>query len=104
MAHFLASEEKYRDLVYDDDYRSYLIPQNDAPSGYRFARTQGRRDGFQARAALGRINGYFKNMIEAIANLKLRRMERELELRGIQFDRPANNRVAHKSEPTERSR
>jgi len=43
-------------------------------------------------------------MIEAIANSKMRRMERELELRGIRFDRPNNNWVARKSQPTERSR
>jgi len=33
-------------------------------------------------------------MIEAIANAKVRRMERELELRGIRFDRPDNSWVA----------
>jgi hypothetical protein len=32
-------------------------------------------------------------MIEAIANSKMRRMERELELRGIRFDRSNNNWV-----------
>jgi hypothetical protein len=32
-------------------------------------------------------------MIEAIANSKLRRMERELELRGIRLDRVSNNWV-----------
>jgi hypothetical protein len=42
-------------------------------------------------------------MIEAIANAKLRRMERELELRGIRFDRPNDSWVARKSQPTERS-
>ena len=38
-----------------------------------------------------RVNGYLKNMIEAIADSKLRRMKRELELRGIRLDR-ANER------------
>jgi hypothetical protein len=33
-------------------------------------------------------------MIEAIANAKLRRMERELELRSIRFDRADGNMVA----------
>jgi hypothetical protein len=42
---------------------------------------------------LSRVNGYLKNMVEAIANAKLRRMERELELRGIRFDRPNNDWV-----------
>ena len=104
MVHFLASDEKYRDLIYDDDYRSYLTARSDAPCGYRFGRTRGKRARVHARTALGRINGYFKNMIEVIANSKLRRMERELELRGIRFDRPSNNCVARKSQPAERSR
>jgi hypothetical protein len=43
-------------------------------------------------------------MIEAIANAKLRRMERELELRGIRFDRSNESRVEGKSRPTERQR
>jgi hypothetical protein len=34
-----------------------------------------------------------KNIIEAIANAKLRRMERELELRGIRLDRPSDDWV-----------
>ena len=41
-------------------------------------------------------------MIEAIANSKLRRMERELELRGIRLDRSNNDWVAPKFRPTER--
>ena len=49
------------------------------------------------RAALfSRVNGFFKNMIEAIANSKLRRMERELELRGIRYDREKDNWVSRK--------
>jgi hypothetical protein len=42
-------------------------------------------------------------MIEAIANAKLRRMARELELRGIRYDQPSDSWVARKSQPTERS-
>ena len=34
----------------------------------------------------GGVNGFLKNMIEAIADSKLRRLERELELRGIRLD------------------
>ena len=46
------------------------------------------------RAALGRVNGFLKNMIEAIANSKMRRIERELELRGYRFDRFNNDWVS----------
>jgi hypothetical protein len=91
MAHFPA-DEKYRDLIYDDDYRSYLMAQRDAPGGYRFGRRQAKRARVRARTALRRFNGYFKSIIEAIANSKLRRMQRELELRGIRYDRPNDNR------------
>jgi hypothetical protein len=95
MAHYLTSDDKYRGLSDGDEDRPPL-------SGYQFGRTYGRHA--RGRAALNRVNGYFKAMIEAIASSKLRRMERELELRGIRFDRPNNNWVARKSESTTRSR
>jgi hypothetical protein len=94
MAHFLTSDDKYPDLTYDDDYRSYLITRRDSPGEYRFARKHGKRVRVHARNALRRVNGYLKNMIEAISDAKVRRMERELELRGIRFDRANNNWVA----------
>jgi hypothetical protein len=59
------------------------LAHGDAPTGYRFGRTPGRRAGVRSRSALRRVSFYFRSTIEAIANAKLRRMERELELRGI---------------------
>ena len=91
MAHLITSDDKFRDLTYDDGYRAYLITRRDAPSEYRFGRTQGKRARVRARSALRRVNSFLQNMIEAIANSKLRRMERELELRGIRLDRASNN-------------
>ena len=79
MAHYLTGDDKFRDLIHDDDYRSH------APA-YRFGRAQGRRA--RLRRALRRPGGYLRDMIEAIANSKLRRMKRELELHGYAFDRP----------------
>ena len=102
MAHFLTSDEKYRDLLHDDDYRSYLGDQGDQPGGYRFGRMPGKRVRIRVRSALRRVNGYLKNMIEAIANAKLRRMERELELRGIRFDRADDNMVTRNPGRTSR--
>ena len=90
MAHLVSGNDKFPDFGYDDDYRFYLITRRDA-SDYRFGRTQGKRIRVHARTALRRVNGYLKNMIEAIANSKMRRMERELELRGIRFDRRNDN-------------
>ena len=54
------------------------------------------------RAALRRVGGYLRSVIQAIANSKLRRMERELELRGIYRD-PAEDSWMRKSQSTERS-
>jgi hypothetical protein len=102
MAHFLTGDEKYRDLIYDDDYRSYLMARAQAPNGCRFGRMPQKWARVQARSALRRINGYFKSMIEAIANSKLRRMERELELRGIRLDRSDNDWAVRKSRPRRR--
>jgi hypothetical protein len=104
MNHFLTSDDKYRDLIYDGDDRSYLTGPSHASGGYRFGRTNGKPVRLHAGTALRRVNGYLKNMVEAIANAKLRRMERELELRGIRFDRSNKNRETRQSRPAERSR
>lgn len=67
---------------------AHLITSND----YRFGRTPDKR--VSARGALGRVNGFLKNMIEAIADSKMRRIERELELRGYRYDRSDNGWVS----------
>jgi hypothetical protein len=90
MTHYIAGDDRSRDLPYLDDYGP-----GDTLSRYRFGRLQGNRA--HARTALRRVSGYFKDMIEAIANAKLRRMERELELRGIRFDRVNDSWVTRRS-------
>src|SRR3984893_10431000 len=100
MAHLITSDDKFRYFTHDDAYRSYLITRTDSPSDYRFGRGRGDRIGARARSTLRRVNGYLKNMIEAIADSKLRRMERELELRGIRFDRSSDNSVTRDSART----
>ena len=104
MAHYLTSDEKYRDMIYDDDYRSYFHARKDAAADDWFARTRTKRARVRARGALRRVNGYLKTMVEAIANAKLRRMERELELRGIRFDRSSQSYVARQTPAAGRSR
>ncbi|TMJ51905.1 MAG: hypothetical protein E6G85_12995 [Alphaproteobacteria bacterium] len=95
MAHLLPGGEKCSDLIHDDDYRSPL-------GAYRFGRTHAKS--VRGRTALSRINGYFRNMIEVIADAKLRRMQGELELRAIHYDRPSESWLVHKSDPAEHSR
>jgi hypothetical protein len=102
MTYLLGGEEKHRDLVYDDDYRAYLITRNNPEGAYRFDRSYGKRDLVRVRSALRRINGYLKNLIAAIADSKVRRMQ--LGLRGIRRDRPSDDWVTRNSGPAEHSR
>ncbi len=83
MARFLVNDERYRHLVYGDDPQSSPT-ETHLPVGYRFGRVRAK----SARGALHRIGGSFQRVIEAIVDSKLRRMERELELRGIQMRDP----------------
>jgi hypothetical protein len=85
-------------LTSDDGYRCRGNENRSPLGGYRFGRAGGTHG--HGRAALSRVSGYLKTMIEAIANSKLRRMERELELRGIHRDR-ANDDWTRKYQPTE---
>jgi len=91
MVHTLTSADRDRGLSRGNENHSSL-------AGYRFGRARGMHG--HGRAALSRVSNYLKTMIEAIANSKLRRMERELELRGIYRDR-ANDDWTRKSQPTE---
>ena len=79
----------------------FPITRPEPRSVYRFGSTQGKSGG--ARIALARVHGYLKNMIEAIANSKVKRMQRELELRGIRYDRASDSWITRHSQPTERS-
>jgi hypothetical protein len=100
MVHFLADDEKYRDLIYGLDDRSYRTTRSHPMGDYRFGRTRGKRTRVQARSALKHVSGYLKNMIEAIAIVKLRRMD----LRAIRVDRSNTNGVTRESQPTGHSR
>jgi hypothetical protein len=104
MARLITSDDKNRDLTYDEAYRWYLITRADPPSDYRFCRVHQKRLRVRARTALRRVNGYLQTMIEAIANAKLRRMERDLELRGIRFKRRNESRETRTSQPANHSR
>jgi hypothetical protein len=79
----------------------FLVTRPEPRSFYRFGSTKGKSGG--ARVALVRVHGYLRNMIEAIANSKVRRMQRELELRGIRYDRASDSWITRHSQPTERS-
>ena len=79
MLHYATSDDKYRGLPYGNESELHLL-------GYRSGRSC-RKLG-RGRSALNSVSSYLKNLIQSIADAKLRRMRRELELGGIQFDGP----------------
>ena len=69
----------------EDDYRAYLISRNQPPivhhaSGIRLRRLQVRLNG-----AVKVVDSLLHRMVEALARSKIRRIERELQLRGIRY-------------------
>lgn len=81
---------------------AHFIATRPEPGGvYRFGSTQQKSGG--ARVALARVHGYLKKMIEAIAHSKLKRMQRELALRGIRYDRASESWITRRSQPRERA-
>jgi hypothetical protein len=69
---------------------AHLITSSD----YRFGRTHDKRVRVRTRGTLERVNGFLKNMIKAIADSKMRRIERDRELRGYRYDRSNNEWVS----------
>ena len=94
MAHLSTSDSKNSDFSYDDAYRFFLITRKDPQVDYRYGRTPLKRDPARARGSFRGVKGFFKTMIEAIAKSKMRRIEREPEIRGIRYDRPNNDWVS----------
>ncbi len=66
MTHYLTGDEKF--------------------AGYRFGR--GHAKGGRGRSALNRLNGYFRSLIEGVADAKVRRMRDDPGLRNIGFYQP----------------
>ena|ERR1700744_1181881 len=104
MSHFLASDDRYRNSIHDEDCWSRRINKRNSSRDYRFGRPHGKPAWGSARATSNRMNGCLRSMIEVIADSKLRRMERELELQGIHRDRLNGSHAALKPRPAELSR
>jgi hypothetical protein len=97
MTYLTGSDDKHGDLIYHDDYRAYLITRS--ADEYRFAKSHGKRVRVQLRSALRRVNVFFTKLIEAIADSKIRRMQRELWLRGVRYDRLNDGSAPRNSGP-----
>jgi hypothetical protein len=86
MAHdLLPGSDTYRGVRYGSHDGSHL-------EGYRVG--HGHVQTGRGRSALNRVNSYMRNLIEAAANAKLRRMRRELEVRGLRLDQCDGARIA----------
>jgi hypothetical protein len=66
MVHFPTGNGKYRDLIHDDDCRSYPANRSRSMSDYRFGRSQGKRVRAHAVEALRRVNGYLRNAVSSL--------------------------------------
>jgi hypothetical protein len=82
----MESSKMAHDIARGDKRRRPLYGSGPSPVGYRFGR--GHLKGGPGRSALNRVSDWSKRLVAAIADAKLRRMQRELELRGIRFDQP----------------
>jgi hypothetical protein len=76
MACYLTSDDRYRGPSYEGTESN--------SGGYEFAR--GRVTSSNGRSVLSRLTGYLSSLIEAVADAKMRRMRRELELNGVRLD------------------
>jgi hypothetical protein len=80
--------EKFRDLTSDDAYRSWLISRNQAPIVYRSGEMHWKRLRVLARLGRNHIKGFFTAIHLALVADKMRRVRRELALRGVRYDAP----------------
>ena len=95
MSRLITGQEEFHNWSSDAGYRSNLTIRQHTANDYRFGRSRV-KPSRRMRRALRRVDGWLKTLIEAIGNSKLRRIERELELRGIRPDPHHNNSVVHK--------
>jgi len=76
MVYGLTSNDKYRGPFYEGNESN--------PRSCGFAR--GRATDGHERSALSRLTGYLSNLVEAVADAKMRRVRRELELRDFRLE------------------
>jgi hypothetical protein len=82
MTRLVLTENRLPEVSFD----RHSDPAKGNPNGYRFGRISGwRARGYTGRAARG-ARGFFGAMLEMIAASKMRRIERELRVRGVRYD------------------
>jgi hypothetical protein len=80
--------DKFRELTSDDAYRSWLISRNQAPIVYHSGEMHWKRLRVLARLIRNHIMSFFATIHVALLADKMRRVQRELALRGVRYDAP----------------
>jgi hypothetical protein len=78
--------DKFRDLTSDDAYRSWLISRNQGPIVHHSGAMHWKRLLVLARLTRNHIRSFFAAIRVALVADKMRRVQRELSLRGIRYD------------------
>ena len=84
MAALFTGDDK-RSFYAEDDYRAYLISRNPPPIVHHSAAIHWRRLRVHTRRAVNLVDFVMHRMVEALARSKTRRIQRELQLRGIRY-------------------
>jgi len=81
-APFFSGDDR-RSYYSEDDYRAYLISRNPPPIVHHSAHVYWKRLRVRARRVASRADSVLNWMIEALARSRTRRIQREMQLRGI---------------------
>ncbi len=92
MAYYYSDDETCGDFD-GDDYRAYLVSRNQAPIVHQARHLQFKRLRVHARVVVNCVDGFLHRMIEALAAAKMRRLQRELALRGVSYRRSPRDEV-----------
>jgi hypothetical protein len=91
----LLSRSDTRESLPEDDYRAYLVSRNPPPIVHHARSVRLKRLQVHARYIVNGIDFVLHWMIEALARSKTRRIQRELQIRGIRYrddDTPSQHR------------
>lgn len=92
----LFSGDDHRKFLVEDDYRAYLISRNPPPIVHHSASVHWKRLRVYARRVVHGVDSALHWMIAALEKSKTRRIQRELQIRGIRYpqhdDAPSQHR------------
>jgi hypothetical protein len=93
----LFSGDDNRNFYAEDDYRAYLISRNPPPIVHHSATVHWKRLRVHARHVVNGVDSVLHWMIAALEKSKTRRIQRELQIRGIRYpqrndDAPSQHR------------